>query len=180
MGTLDRVIIFALLHSGGTSYPPGMLHEGAHAWNPRRLTRGTTAHAFARTQSSLGLDVPPRVSFQAGHNLSSVRSKVSGDPVQGGWCGGDGWDQLARWIFLRVFLTQAQTKLEPRRTNSQFCQKICWGHLCMDARFFWTPKRGRSVREIYLVPSHSSVFATSHTLVCFLRVGIRWPKTIGN
>ena len=102
-----------------------MPHEGAHAWNPERVTRGTTAHAFARTRSSLGLVVTawdathlvPRVSIQAGRNLSSVRSKVSSDSVQGKGCGGDGWDQMVRWFFLRASLTQAQTRLEPLRTN---------------------------------------------------------------
>ena len=65
--------------------------------------RGTRTYAFARARSSLGLVVtawvaahlPLRVWPQAGRNLSSVRSKLSSDPVQGGRCERDGWDQMA-------------------------------------------------------------------------------------
>ena len=85
--TLDRVI-FALLHLPAVTLFPERLHEGAHAWNSRQATRGTTAHAFSHAQSSLGLvatvwsatRLPPRVSSQAGGNLSSVLS-TAGLPV---------------------------------------------------------------------------------------------------
>ena len=78
------------------SEPPGMPHEEAHAWNPRRVTRGITSYVFVRAQSSLELVVTAwdatlsRVSSQEGRNLSRlyivICSNVSSDSIEDGGC----------------------------------------------------------------------------------------------
>ena len=66
------------------------------------------------------------VRWGLGCHTSPPTRKVSSDPVQDGGYEGDGWDQMARWLFLRAFLIQVQTKLEPLRTHTLFSvQPVC-------------------------------------------------------